>query len=94
MPGAGIGAGCGRFDGIGAGRSPCGGGVVTGRPGVGAWWMEGAKNSAIDENKDTERPIRLDIGHMQPIADAPTAPNATEPRRSCESCYCEPPDTS
>ncbi len=50
--------------------------IVFVRPGVGAWSMEGAKDSAVDENKGAPYGIRLDIGHMQPIADAPPAPNS------------------
>lgn len=50
--------------------------IIFVRPGVGAWWMEGAKDSAVDENKGAPSGIRLDIGRMQAIADAPPPPNS------------------
>jgi len=44
------------------------------RPGVGAWWCEGAKNSALDENAGHDADLRLDIGQMHAIAEAPAVP--------------------
>ncbi|MEA2491578.1 MAG: hypothetical protein QOH21_3370 [Acidobacteriota bacterium] len=49
------------------------------RPGTGAWRLNAAKYSQLDESKHSEDPIRLDVESMLPVGDSPNAPHSVKP---------------
>jgi hypothetical protein len=47
--------------------------LLLARPGVGAWYLSGAKNSLYDESNGVETGLRLDISRMIAVGSAPAA---------------------
>lgn len=48
--------------------------VLVVRPGEGAWRFYASKSSAADENRGEKHTLRVDLGNMTPIGNAPAGP--------------------
>lgn len=49
------------------------------RPGSGAWRLDAAKYSQLDESRNPHVPMRVDIGTLTPVGHSPASPQAFKP---------------